>query len=125
MLFELSLIPINASGRLSDHLAEAARIIDKSGLNYEVTPSSTCVTGDWDAVMPVLKRCHEKMRTVSDHVVTTIKVEDDAISPPTLSGNVGHVAGKSGRSSGEGRVDSQIEQTFPASDPPSFMPGEV
>lgn len=125
MLFELSLIPIHASGRLSDHLAEAVRIIDKSGLNYEVTPGGTCVTGDWETVMPVLKRCHQKMRTVSDHVVTTIKIEDDAVSPPTLSGNVGHVTGKAGKSSDESRVDSQIEQTFPASDPPSFMPGEV
>ncbi|MFP4431069.1 MAG: MTH1187 family thiamine-binding protein [Spirochaetota bacterium] len=127
MLFELSLVPVNTGEPLSKHIAKAVRIIDEAGLNYEVTPASTCVEGTWEEVMPVLHECHRYMKGVSSHVVTTIKIEDDDISPASLTQNVIHVTEKVAGNPAErqGQVDEALKETFPASDPPSFMPGEV
>ena len=127
MLFELSLVPVNTGESLSTHIAKAVRIIDKAGLNYQVTPASTCVEGSWEEVMPVLQECHQYMKSVSNHVITTIKIEEDDTSPASLTQNVTHVTEKVAGNPAEqqGRVDHALEETFPASDPPSFMPGEV
>lgn len=77
MLFELSIIPVGRSSHLSSEIAEALKEIEASGLPYRLTPAGTCIEGDWDEVMSVIERCHHKIRRLSPHVITTIKIEDD------------------------------------------------
>ena len=127
MLFELSLVPVNSGEPLSTHIAKAVRILDKAGLKYEVTPASTCVEGSWKEVIPVLHDCHRYMKSVSNHVITTIRIEEDDTSPASLTQNDTHVTDKVTGNPAEQpeRVDEALEETFPASDSPSFMPGEV
>lgn len=96
MLVELSLIPIGSDQHISDELAGALKIIDESGLAYELTPSSTCIEGTWDEVMPVVRRCHEQVRGHCAHVVTTIKIEDEAGATDKLLANVASLEEKIG-----------------------------
>ena len=96
MLVELSIIPIGNDRHTSDEIAEALKIIEQSGLPFELTPSSTCIEGEWAAVMPVIQRCHEKVRARCPHVVTTIKIEDDAGVKNKLHVNVASVEDKIG-----------------------------
>ena len=77
MLFELSLIPLGAT-HISGEIAEALKIIDESGLPFQLTATGTCLEGEWDEVMPVLRQCHERVRQLSPHLLTFIKIEDKA-----------------------------------------------
>ncbi len=97
MLFELEMIPLNGHVHVSGELAEVLRAIDDSGLPYRLTPSGTCIEGEWNEVMPLIRRCHEKMREVAMHVITNIKVEDEADESHLLDYNVQSIEEKIGR----------------------------
>lgn len=84
MLAELEVIPIGtASPSLSALLAEVARQIDESGLEYRVGPMGTVVEGEWDQLMQLAKRCHEAMLKTSSRVMTTIRIDDRKDKPGT------------------------------------------
>ncbi len=77
MLAELEIIPIGTkSASLSGLLAEVAKLIDASGLDYRVGPMGTVVEGDWDQIMRLAKQCHEAMLKSSARVMTTIRIDD-------------------------------------------------
>jgi uncharacterized protein (TIGR00106 family) len=97
MLVELSIIPIGNGTHTSGEIADALKIIEESGLPFELTPTSTCIEGEWSDVMAVIRRCHEQVRVRCPHVVTTIKIEDDAGAKNKLVANVASVEEKLGR----------------------------
>lgn len=88
MLIELSINPLGRGTHLSKDLAEILKIIDDSGIQYCLTPSGTCIEGDWDEVMALVKRCHERARDLSSHVLTTIRVEDEEGATDKLNENI-------------------------------------
>ena len=98
MLFELSIIPLRGDSHLSTEIAEAFRIIDGSGLPYRLTPTCTCIEGEWDEVMSVIKDCHESIKERSNHVITTIKIEDEEGERNKLVTNVESVVSKARKS---------------------------
>ena len=82
MLAELELVPIGTkSASLSVLLAEVAKLIDASGLDYRVGPMGTVVEGEWDPVMQLAKRCHDAVLTSSARVMTTIRIDDRTDTP--------------------------------------------
>ena len=97
MLVELSIIPIGAAAGWSDELAEALKLIDASGLPYQLNPSSTCIEGEWDEVMALVKRCHDRARRSSRQVITIVKIEDEEGVRDQLTRNVAAVEEKAGR----------------------------
>jgi uncharacterized protein (TIGR00106 family) len=98
MLAELSINPLGRGTHLSKELGEILKIIDSSGLPYCLTPSGTCIEGDWDAVMEVVKHCHQRARSGSSHVLTTIHIEDEEGSTDKLNENIAAVERAAGRS---------------------------
>lgn len=88
MLVELTVIPIGTGAHLADQLADIVRIIDRSGLPYELTPSGTCIEGEWDEVMSVVHKCHEKARATAKHIQTIISIEDEANEKNKLRWNI-------------------------------------
>lgn len=97
MLAELSINPLGRGTHLSRELAEILKIIDESGLRYCLTPSGTCIEGDWDDVMGLVKRCHEQARGGSSHVMTTVRIEDEAGATNKLNENITSVERAAGR----------------------------
>lgn len=82
MLAELEIVPIGTqSASLSTLLAEVARLIDRSGLDYRVGSMGTVVEGDWDRVMSLAKQCHQAMLASTDRVMTTIRIDDRKDKP--------------------------------------------
>ena len=98
MLVELSINPLGRGTHLSKDLGEILKIIDDSGLPYCLTPSGTCIEGDWDEVMTLVKRCHEQARSISSHVMTTIRMEDEEGATDKLNENIEAVERAVGRS---------------------------
>ena len=97
MLVEMSVVPLGGDTHLSSRIAEVLKLIDASGLPYQLTPSGTCIEGDWEQVMPVVRLCHERMRGLSSHVFTTIRIEDEEGEHHKLARNVASVEERAGR----------------------------
>ena len=84
MLAELEIVPIGTqSASLSTLLAQVAKLIDQSGLDYRVGPMGTTVEGEWDRIMQLAKQCHQAMLGSSDRVMTTIRIDDRKDRPGT------------------------------------------
>ena len=82
MLAELELIPIGTkSASLSSLLAEVAKLIDASGLDYRVGSMGTVVEGDWEPIMRLTKQCHDAMLRSCARVMTTIRIDDRTDTP--------------------------------------------
>ncbi len=94
MLADLSIFPLGQS-HSSDQLAEVIDLIDASGLPYQLTPTGTCIEGSWEDVMQVARRCHERVKRRSPHVLTLLRIEDDFDETDQLHRNVTSVAEKS------------------------------
>lgn len=77
MLADLAIIPVGHGAHTSDVLSEILRAIKASGLPYQLTPTSTCIEGDWDEVMALVKHCRSIARGSSPHVITLLRIEDD------------------------------------------------
>jgi uncharacterized protein (TIGR00106 family) len=88
MLAELTIIPLGRGQHISSAIAPAISLIETSGLPYQLTPSGTCIEGEWDRVMPLIRRCHERVRESSPHVITMIKIEDEEGDHQKLTRNV-------------------------------------
>lgn len=100
MLIELSVVTLGGDVHLSDEIAEVLKVVDDSGLPYQLTPSGTCIEGDWDEVMALVRRCHDRARKDSPHVITTIRIEDDHGATDKLRRNITSVEEKAGRKLG-------------------------
>lgn len=82
MLAELEIIPIGTkSPSLSVLLADVAKLIDTSGLDYRVGPMGTVVEGDWDQIMRLARQCHVAVLQSSHRVMTTIRIDDRKDKP--------------------------------------------
>ena len=97
MLVELSINPLGRGTHISRDLAEVLKMIDESGLSYCLTPSGTCIEGGWDEVMALVKQCHDRARSVSSHVVTTLSIEDEEGVTDKLNENIAGVERAAGR----------------------------
>jgi uncharacterized protein YqgV (UPF0045/DUF77 family) len=73
------------------------KVIDASDLPYQLTPTGTCIEGDWEEVMDLVHRCHEQARRHSPHVITTVKIEDQEGIDNQLTANVRSVEGIVGK----------------------------
>ena len=77
MLAEFSVFPMGTgSGGLSKFVAESIKIIEDSGLDFEMHAMGTLIEGDADKVFQVIRACHDNMLRHGERVVTTIKIDD-------------------------------------------------
>ena len=97
MLVELSITPLGRGTHLSRDLADILKLIDESDIRYALTPFGTCLEGEWDEIMTLVRRCHDQARTVSKHVLTTIRIEDEEGVNDKLITNVASVERVAGR----------------------------
>jgi uncharacterized protein (TIGR00106 family) len=75
MLVDVTMLPLRGGRHISDEVAEVIKLIDASGLPYQLTPSGTCIEGEWETVIPLVQRCHNMVRSMWSHVVTVIKID--------------------------------------------------
>jgi uncharacterized protein (TIGR00106 family) len=98
MLVEFSVIPIGSSSSIGDQIAEVLRIVDASGLPYKINPMGTVVEGDWDEIVKLIKKCHKKVMTSEDRVVTTISIDDRKGKPNRIDEKVKSIEKRIGKS---------------------------
>ena len=76
MLVEFSVVPVGKGVSISPQIAEVLRIVVASGVSYKVNPMGTVIEGDWDAVMAVIKKCHDVVMKNAERALTTITIDD-------------------------------------------------
>lgn len=77
MLAELSVFPLDKGAHgLSRYVAGSMKIIQESGLDYELHAMGTLIEGPADKVFEVIRKCHENMAAQSDRVATYIRIDD-------------------------------------------------
>ncbi len=74
---EITVVPVGVGASVSDYVAEALKVVERSGLKYQLTPTSTVIEGDLDELFRVLKEMHESpFAKGAPRVVTVIKIDD-------------------------------------------------
>jgi uncharacterized protein (TIGR00106 family) len=97
MLVELSINPLGRGAHISADLGAILKLVDESGLRYVLTPFGTCIEGQWEEVMPLVKQCHDQARKLSQHVMTTVRIEDEQGATDKLHENIASVERAAGR----------------------------
>ena len=75
LLAEISMWPMDKGESVSVYVAELLDIIDRSGVPYRLGPLGTCLEGEYDQVMAVVKQCHEHLAARSNRIACTIKMD--------------------------------------------------
>lgn len=75
MIASFTVVPFGKEA-LSEDVARVIDLIDRSGLDYQLTPMCTIVEGTPDEVWTLVRRCHERMRELSCRVHTQISIDD-------------------------------------------------
>ena len=73
LLIELSMSPMDKGPSVSKWVARSLEIIDKSGLDYRLGPMGTCIEGEWNEVMAVVRKCWNRMSRDSVRITFSIK----------------------------------------------------
>ena len=60
---------------VSKYVARSLEIIAESGVPYRLGPMGTCLEGEWEDVMAVIKRCYQRMSADCERITCSIKVD--------------------------------------------------
>ncbi len=96
VIIEFSIFPLDKGVSLSPYVARALKMIQDSGLPYELTPMGTCVEGEWGEVMNLVDRCFQELQKDSDRVYLGLKADYRKGPPGRLKGKVESVKAKLG-----------------------------
>ncbi len=72
---DLCLIPLGVGISLSPYIAECKKVLDQSGLDYEIGPNGTAIEGEWNDVFNCVQACHKIMHNKGvERIYATVKV---------------------------------------------------
>lgn len=97
MVLELTIIPRGKGRSTSEDIANLVKIIEDSGLDYQMTAFGTLVEGTWDQLMDLAKQCHFEIRKTSERVLTMMRLDDHGERTGEIEGAVDRVEQKLGR----------------------------
>jgi len=75
-MVEFSIVPVGSGVSLSPVIAEVMKIVIASGVSYRINAMGTILEGEWDAIMGVVKNCHNLVMQHAERAITTIKIDD-------------------------------------------------
>jgi len=96
-LAEVSMFPVGEGVSLSKWVGRCLKIIDGSGLRYQLNPMGTVIEGDYDEVMEVIRKCHMAVLEDTERVSTYIKIDDRKGTKKAMLKKVQSVEERAGR----------------------------
>lgn len=75
VLVEFAMFPTDKGESVSKYVSQVIDHIDKSGLNYRLTPMGTILEGNWDDVFRVISECFKILEPQSNRIYSVIKVD--------------------------------------------------
>ena len=88
MIVEFDTYPMGKESGLGEDMAKVKKIVEKSGLDHQLTAMGTIIEGDWDEVMKTIKKCHQSLSKDYERVETHIKIDDHVGRTGRLRGKV-------------------------------------
>jgi uncharacterized protein (TIGR00106 family) len=75
VLAEFSMFPTDKGESVSAFVAQILDVIDRSGINYQLTPMGTILEGSWEEVFAVISNCFRTLESQSNRITVAIKVD--------------------------------------------------
>jgi uncharacterized protein (TIGR00106 family) len=76
MLFSVSMFPLGGGESMLKPVTEVVDEFDRAGLHFEVTGMNTVLEGEWDEVMPVIKRAEARLAREYPRVFMALTMDD-------------------------------------------------
>ncbi len=85
---EISVVPVGTdTASISDYVAGAVKIVEASGLKYELSSMATNLEGDVDSILEVFRKIHESaFEHGAVRVLTALKIDDRRDKALTIEG---------------------------------------
>ena len=87
VIINFSIFPLDKGESLSNYVARAIKIIDESGLPYELTAMGTSIEGEWPEVIGVVDQCFQAFEKDCNRVYLSLKAD-------YRKGPIGRIKGK-------------------------------
>ncbi len=92
VIVEFTIVPIGVGVSLSEYIAVCERILQESGLTYELHANGTNVEGEWEQVFAAIRCCHEKLHALGvPRLHTEIKLGTRTDRSQSMSEKVANV----------------------------------
>jgi uncharacterized protein (TIGR00106 family) len=76
-IVELSIVPLGVGPGVSAFVAGAIRVLEKTGLTYELTGMGTIISGELDDILAAVRKMHESCFDAGAvRVLTQIRIDD-------------------------------------------------
>ncbi len=72
VIAEFTIVPIGVGVSLSPYVAECQKMLQESGLTYELHANGTNLEGEWEAVNAIIRACHERLHEMGAPRVYTV-----------------------------------------------------
>jgi uncharacterized protein (TIGR00106 family) len=98
MLVSLTMFPTDR-GRtsVSADVAQVIDVIDRSGLDYQVTGMATLIEGSWNKIMTTVNKARLRLRRNHSRVYIIMHIDDRKGAKGRLSGKIEAVEKRLGR----------------------------
>jgi uncharacterized protein (TIGR00106 family) len=74
VIVDFTVVPIGVGVSLSPYVAECQRVLERSGLEYQMHANGTNVEGEWEQVFAAIRDCHQALHDMgAPRISTTIK----------------------------------------------------
>jgi uncharacterized protein (TIGR00106 family) len=95
VMVDLCVVPLGVGVSVSEYIVECERLIRDAGLNAQLHPYGTVIEGEWDAVMDIVKQCHEKVHAMgAPRISTSMRVGTRVDRPQTMQDKLDSVTDK-------------------------------
>lgn len=88
VIANLAIFPMGKGVELSEYVARVLRIIRGSGLPHQLGSMGTCIEGEYDDVMGLVRRCFLELQQDCDRVYMTVAVDYRAHGRERMLGKV-------------------------------------
>jgi uncharacterized protein (TIGR00106 family) len=72
---ELAIFPLDQGESVAAYVAKAVRVIENSGLTYQLGPMATTVEGPWHEVWKVVDACFKALADEADRLIVNFRAD--------------------------------------------------
>lgn len=95
VIVDFTVVPVGVGVSLSEYIAACERVLQESGLTYELHANGTNVEGEWEDVFAAIRRCHETLHALGvPRIHTDIKLGTRIDRPQSMADKINSVKKK-------------------------------